>query len=440
MLEGLSKRLKESIEKVARSGIVDRDLVDSLVLDIQRSLLSADVNVDLVLRLSDQLKKDAMKPLPSGMSRKEHVIKLVYDELVKVLGEEEKTVSLRSKSILLAGLFGSGKTSTAAKIARYYQKKGLKPLLVACDTVRPAAYDQLRQLADSLDVGFYGEHDQKDSLKILSNALKLGGYDIVIVDSSGRSSLDDSMVREIQSLNSLLSRVSEEYEKILVIPADIGQSAKEQAAGFSSALGITDIVVTKLDATAKGGGALTACHETGAKVLFIARGETPEDLETYDPKKFVSRLLGFSDLSVLLEKAKASVDEKQAKKMIKGDFDLNDFYSQIESMQGVGSMSQILEMAGLGKLTKKAPDLDVQEGKMKKWKHILLSMTPVEKAQPDIINSPRIRRIASGAGVQESDVRILLNNYSKSKKMMKKISPGKLKRGGLGSVFRQFGI
>ncbi len=326
-------------------------------------------------------------------------------------------------------------TSTAAKLARFYQKRGLKPALVCCDTVRPAAYEQLKQLAEKIDVPFYGEKGKNDSSKVLKNALKKISADILVIDSSGRNALDQALVDEIKELNSIL----QPDEKILVIPADIGQAAKQQANAFHDALQITDVIVTKLDATAKGGGALTACYETGAKVKFITVGETVEDMELYDPEKFVARLLGMPDLETLLEKAKSAIDEKQAEKIIKGDFDLEDFYSQIEGMQKMGPLSGVFDMLGMGKMGSKF-DLDIQETKMKKWKYAIQSMTREEKANPDIINSSRVRRIANGSGLQDSDVRELIGNYNKAKKMMKKISPGKLKRGGMAGLFRQFGM
>jgi signal recognition particle subunit SRP54 len=424
------------MEKLARLGLVDSSAVDELVRDVQRSLISADVDVELVFQLSENIRKRSFEKIPAGLSRKEHVIKVVYEELTKILGEKKSEIQLKPKKVLLIGLFGSGKTTCASKLARFYQKKGLKPALICCDVVRPAAYEQLDQLAHKIDVPFFGIKGEKDSNKVLKDSLAKARADIIIVDSSGRSALDKDLIDEIKRLNEIL----QPDERILVIPADIGQAAREQANAFHDALGITDVIVTKMDATAKGGGALTACYETGAKVKFISVGETPEDLELYDPEKFVARLIGFPDLETLLEKARAVVDEKKAEKIIKGDFDMDDFYSQIESMQKMGPVSQMLDMMGMGKLGAKVPGgLDVQESKMKKWKFIIQSMTPEEKADPEIINSSRISRIAKGSGCSESEVRELFSNYSKIKKMMKKLSPGKLKRGGFGGIFKQFG-
>ncbi len=442
MLKGLSSKLRESLEKLAR-GNADKEAVEELLRDMQRSLISADVDVKLVFELTESIRKKCFEDMPPGMTRREHVIRVVYEELTRIMGGSKPDISLGRKKVLLAGLYASGKTSTAAKLARFYKKHGLRAALVACDTVRPAAYEQLQQLAGKIDVAFYGEKGEKDPSRILSNALRRLDEDVIIIDSSGRNALDESLIDEIKKINETTKKFmkpGEGMEKILVIPADIGQAAREQAASFHEALGITDVIVTKLDATAKGGGALTACSQTGAKVKFITVGETVDDLELYNPEKFVSRLIGFADLEGLLEKAKSAIDEEKAEKVIKGDFDIEDFYSQIEGMGKMGSMSQIMEMAGLGRMASKVPNMDVQQERMKKWKYAIQSMTREERANPDVINAPRVQRIAKGSGCAESEVRELLASYSKSKKMMKKLSPSKLKRGGMAGLFRQFGM
>lgn len=433
MLGELSSKLKSAVEKITRLGIVDKEAVEELVKDIQRSLISADVDVKLVFELSENIRKNAFVKLPEGLSRREHVIKVVYDELTRILGEEKSSVELKPKKILLVGLFGSGKTSTAAKLARYYQNHGLKASLVCCDTVRPAAYEQLDQLSKQIDAPFFGKKNENDSGKVLKEALKQIKTDIVIVDSSGRNALDRDLMNEIKNLNNILKP----DERILVIPSDIGQAAKEQAKAFHE-IGITDVIVTKLDATAKGGAAITACYETGAKVKFITVGEKVSALEEYDPKSFVARLLGFPDLETLLEKAKSALDVSKAQKIVTGEFTIDEFYEQIEGIGKMGSFSKIFDMMGLGKMEGKVPGgLDVQEEKMKRWRFAIQSMTLEEKADPSVINSSRIHRIAKGSGLSEHDVRELIASYTKVKKMMKKFSPSKMKRAGL---FKQFGF
>lgn len=436
MLGDLSSKLKTAIEKLSRSD-ADKEAVEELVKDIQRALISGDVDVSLVFELSESIRKKSSEKLPTGLTRREHVVKVVYDELTRILGEEKAPITLGQKKILLVGLFGSGKTTTAAKLAKYYKNKGLSVSLICCDTVRPAAFEQLQQLAASIDVPFYGKKGERDPSKVLKEVLKSIKSDVVIVDSSGRNALDKELMNEIRGIHEVFEKHdARPYEKILVIPADIGQAAKEQAHAFNQ-IGITDIIVTKLDATAKGGGAITACYETGAKVKFITVGEKTSDLEEYDPKRFVSRLLGFPDLETLLEKARQSIDEKKAAKVVSGDFTIEEFYEQIEGMQSMGSFSKILDMMGAGKLANKVPNMDVQQDKMKKWKFAIQSMTLEERANPDIINSSRVRRIATGCGLTEHEVRELISNYTKVKKMIKKMSPSKLKRSG---AFRQFGL
>jgi len=412
-----------------------KEAVEEALKDIQRALLEADVDVKLVFQMGENIKNSIKKEPPTGITRKEYTIKLIYEELTKVLGEKKSIVELKSKKILLAGLFGSGKTTTAAKLARFYQKKGLKTALVCADTFRPAAYEQLQQLAAKIDVSFYGEKNEKNAAKVVENALKKVKAEIIIVDTSGRNALDDELIKEIKDINNVLKA----DEKILIMPADIGQAAKEQAKAFHDALEITDIIVTKMDATAKGGGSLAASYETGAKVKFITTGETPENLQQYDPEKFAARLLGFPDLETLLEKSKEVVDQDKTEKMMKGEFDLEDFYDQIENVGKMGTFSQILDMMGLGKLSKNQ-DVDVQQDKMKKWKYIIQSMTKEERKNPALMNSSRVRRIADGSGNKDSDVRELVSQYNKMKKMMKMMNPNKMKRGQMGKLFKQFGM
>ena len=252
---------------------------------------------------------------------------------------------------------------------------------------------------------------------------KFSNRDIIIVDSSGRDALDSEMINEIK----LIEKELKPDEIILVIPADIGQAAMEQTKAFKQALNITSVIVTKLDATAKGGGALTACAASGAKIKFITVGERLDDIEQYNPKRFVARLIGFGDLETLLEKVKEITKPELAEKIITEHFDLNDFCEQIDGMQKIGPMEKILDMIGLP--TTKIPKdvLNVQESKMKKWKHILKSMTKQERSDPEIINSSRIKRIAKGSGSSEADVIELITSYKKVKKMIKLFKPSKLK-------------
>ena len=425
VLDKLGSALKETMRKIARRGFVDRELLEEMGRDIQRALLQSDVNVKLVFKLTKRIKERAFneKP-PSGLTQKEHVINIVYEELVKFLGGKTDFEAKPSR-ILLMGLFGSGKTTTCGKLAKFYQKRGFKVCLVACDTYRPAAYEQLMQIGEQIKVPVFGNPEEKDSSRVMKEALKKAEkYDVVIVDSSGRDALNPEMIEEIKNLNEILKP----DERILVIPADLGQKAEEQSNAFQDAVGITGVIITKLDGTAKGGGALSACAATGAKVKFIGTGEKLDALELFDAERFISQLIGFGDLKTLVEKAKEVGAEKTAEKIVSGKFTLEEFYEQIEQLQGMGSLSQITKMIpGFSKLGKKLPAnfLDVQEEKMKKFRFIIDSMTPEERRNPDIITGSRVARIAKGSGCKESEVKELLKMYKQSRKMMKIIKPGR---------------
>jgi signal recognition particle subunit SRP54 len=400
-------------------------------------LLQGDVDVALVAELSKDIKKRVLgeKP-PAGMTIKEHFVKILYDEFVKFLGREKGEIALKKQRILVIGLFGSGKTTTIGKIGKWFKTRGLTPAFVACDTHRPAAQEQLKQLAEKIGVNVYSQGEKPED--IAKNALK-AKEDILIFDSAGRDALDQELAKELKAMGEIIKP----DEVLLVIPADIGQAARKQAEEFNKLVGITGIVVTKLDGTAKGGGALVASAVSGAKIKFIGIGEKIDDLEAYDPQRFCSRLIGYGDIQGLLEKAKAAgVDEKSAKRMMEGKFTLLDFHEQIKSMQGMGSLSKVMEMVPGASGMKIPKDfLDIQEGKMKKWKFAIDSMTPEERENPDVIKIARVKRIAKGAGVTESDIRSLLKHFKQTKKIMKMTGGGKgLKRGPLSKLVKQFGL
>jgi len=426
VLEKLGSALKETMRKLAGRGFVDREVLDAMSLDIQRALLQSDVNVKLVFELTKKIKDRAFneKP-PSGLTQKEHVINIVYEELVSFLGGKAEEIEIKPSRILLMGLFGSGKTTTCGKLASFYKRKGFKVCMIAADTYRPAAYEQLVQIGEQIKVPVFGNPKEKDSRKVMKEALnKTEKYDVVIADSSGRDALNPEMIREIKELNEIFRP----EERILVIPADLGQKAEEQSLSFQKSVGITGVIITKMEGTAKGGGALSACSATGAKVKFIGIGEKLDALEKFDAERFISRLIGFGDLKTLIEKAKEVGAEKTAEKIVSGKFTLEDFYEQIGQLQGMGSLSQITKMIpGFSKLGKKLPANfeDMQEEKMKRFRFIIDSMTREEKIDPDVITSSRISRIAKGSGCKESEVRELLKLYKQSRKMMKMIKPGR---------------
>jgi len=439
VLDKLGSGLKETFRKIAGLGIVDREAVERIVRDLQRTLIQSDVDVRIVLEMSQNIKNKILKGKPpKGITLKEYFIKTLYDEIVNLLGKESGKLSLKKQRILLIGLFGCGKTTTCGKLALWFKKRGLSPALIACDTHRAAAQDQLKQIGKKLDIHVYSEGKKPES--IAKNAMK-AKENILIFDSAGRDALDSKLAKELKNLGKIIKP----DEVFLVIPADIGQAARKQSEEFNKIVGITGLIVTKLDGTAKGGGALAASTVSGSNVRMIGIGEKLEDFEEYDPQRFVSRLIGYGDIQGLLEKAKEAGAEETAKKLMEGRFTLNEFYEQLGSLQKMGSLSSITSMIPgfSGAMAKKIPKnfLDVQEDKMKRWKFIIDSMTPKEREDPDVIKVSRVQRIAKGSGTTQPEVRELIKNYRQIKKVLKMTGGGKaFKRGPLAKLAKQFGL
>lgn len=429
--------LKDRIRSFAGRSLADEEAVEELVKDIQRALLRADADVQMVQELSDSIRDEALKKdIPSGLTRKEHVLNIVYDHLVAFLGEEQPDVDLGPQRILLLGLFGAGKTTTAGKLADFYRKRGLKPGLIAADVHRPAAHQQLEQNAEKVDAAFYGEEDNDDAAEIVRNGVRALDADVIIVDSAGRDSMNDELRDELQEIEQAL----QPDNSYLVIPADIGQAAKEQAETFNDAVGIDGVVVTKMDASAKGGGALSSTAATDAPVVFLGTGEDMDDLELYDPEDFVGDLLGEPDIGAIVEKAEEAIDEDAAERFMEGEFTMEDFYEQMHSMTDAGMLDQVLDQLPFSK--DKLPDnaLEVQEEKLEQYHAIMQSMTPAEKQDPKMVNKSRADRIAQGAGVERGDVREMIKQYRQAKNMMDKMSGSDMKRGGMKNIMQQLGI
>jgi signal recognition particle subunit SRP54 len=399
---------------------VDEKLIKEVTRDIQRALLQADVNVKLVLDLTKEVERRSLteKP-PAGMSSREHVIKIIYEELVKILGEQ-RAIPLSRQTIIMVGLYGQGKTTTAGKLGRYFHKKGLKVGLIAADVHRPAAYDQLKQIGDKLGIPVYGIRDAKDATKIVSEGLReFSGTDVIIIDTSGRHALEDDLIEEIKDV----AKIARSDERILVLDASTGQQAGPQAKAFHDAVGVTSVILTKMDGTAKGGGALSAVAQTKAPIVFIGTGEHLEDLDPFEPARFISRLLGMGDVQSLLEQAQESMTEEEAlettKKIMAGRFTLKEMYDQMEMLTKMGPLKKLVSMLpGMPGLTDK---IDVEESQQRLWKYrvIMDSMTEAEMEDPRIIKSTRILRIAKGSGVDPKDVRELLRQYNVSKRAVK---------------------
>ena len=440
VLDKLGDSLKSTLKKIASSIFVDDRLINELVKDIQRALLQADVNVQLVFDLTSKIKERIKKEeTPSGLTKKEHLINIVYDELVNFLGKEQYKIEPKEKpfKMMLVGLFGSGKTTTAGKLAKYFAKRGNKVALLGLDVHRPAAMEQIEQVAKQANVPCFIKKNEKSPVSIYDGYKdELKKYDIVIIDTSGRDALSKDLIEEIEKLNELIKP----NENLLVISADIGQAAQKQAEQFHKSCNISGVIVSKMDGTAKGGGALTACAVSGAPIKFIGVGEKIDDLEHFNPKGFVGRLLGMGDLEALLEKAKEAIKEEDAedlgKKFLKGEFNLIDLYEQMSAMKKMGSLQKIVEMIpGFSSLQLPKEMLDVQEEKLEKWKIAMMSMTKKELEDPEIITVERIDRISKGSGIPTSTIRELIKQYHQSKKLVKMFKGSK---GDMSKMMKKF--
>ncbi len=431
VLEGLGDSLRSTLKKIANAGQIDEKLVKEVIRDIQRALLQADVNVKLALKLSRAIEKRALeeKP-PAGMTSREHVVRIVYDELVNVLGEPRE-LKLKGQTIMMVGLYGQGKTTTCGKLSKYFQKKGLKVGLIAADVHRPAAYDQLKTLAEQSGAPFYGEKGSKDAAGIVTRGIPIlkQKADVVIVDTAGRDKLEEGLIEEMKDI----FRIAKPDEKFLVMDAQVGQQAGPQARAFHEAVGVSGVIITKLDGTAKGGGALSAVSETKAPVMFLGVGEKIDDLEKFEPARFISRLLGMGDIQTLLEKAQEAVEDEEeaeaaAKRIMSGKFSLVDMRQQMEMLQNMGPLSKVFDMIpGLGNMKGKMsnPQMEATQKKLQEFKVIMGSMTREELEHPDLLKVSRIRRISRGAGVDPAEVKALLKYYDTSRKAMKGLTANK---------------
>ncbi|PIO07554.1 signal recognition particle protein [Candidatus Pacearchaeota archaeon CG10_big_fil_rev_8_21_14_0_10_34_12] len=426
MLEKLGDVLRKATDKIANAIFLDKNIVDSIIKDLQRALIEADVNVLLVKELTDKVKKAAYDERLKEIDKKEHVIKLLHDELLKLLGEKkELKIQKGQNRIMLLGLYGAGKTTTIAKLGNYFAKRGNKVVLVGLDVHRPAASEQLKQMAEKNKLSYFIDSKEKSAEKVWKKYKKsIKEYNVVLIDTAGRHNLDEELISEIKGLDKEIKPT----EIILVMPADIGQAAKAQARDFASAMKISGVIITRMDSTAKGGGALTACAETNAGVMFITTGEKINDIEVFNPERFLSRLLGMGDLQGLIEKIKSATDEKKQKKIEEkiqdGKLSLEDVVEQVKSMNSLGGFEKIKDLIpGFSGIGKKIPEnlLGLQQEKISKWEHIIKSLTQEEKENPEIIEkqTSRISRIAKGAGVNNSDIRSLLKQYNMLNDMIK---------------------
>ena len=418
VLDSLGKSLRGVLQKIARGSTVDEALLNEVVRDIQRALLQADVNVQLSLELTQRVRKRATeeKP-PAGASLRDFLIRIIYEEIRGILGKE-RTFELRPRKILLAGLFGQGKTTTAGKLARYFQKKGVRVGLVAADVHRPAAVDQLEQLSKKVGCDFYAHRGETRAEVIVSEALaRFPPHLAVIVDTAGRSGIDQDLIQELARVRQVL----QPDETLLVLDAAMGQSAGRSAAAFHEAVGLTGVILTKLDGSAKGGGALSAVAVSGAPIVFIGTGEHLDELERFDPTRFVSRLLGMGDIQTLLERFEELEDkagaEKAAEHLMSGKFTLKDMRAQLESLGQMGPFAKLMSLfPAMGGAKINDQQMQDTQSRLRRFRAILDSMNEEEMLDPHLIKSDRVHRIAKGSGQKPQEVRALLRYYDATRK------------------------
>ena len=424
-LEGLSRGIFRSLGLLKSKSRLDEEELREMTRSLRRALQEADFNIrqtkEIVDRMESRLRDDERRP---GLTVQTQAMNILYTELVRILGPPAE-FQPRGATLLLVGLYGQGKTTTTAKLAEWYRRKhGLRVAVIEADVHRPGAYAQLSQLLEETTVQVYGEPDEKDAVTIVRNGLKAcASADLVIIDTAGRHQLDDELVVELEHI-AALTRATDRW---LVIDAQVGQAAGPVAASFHDLAGVTGIVITKLDGTARGGGALSAVAATGAPIVHIGVGERVQDLEKFESDRFISRLLGMGDIQGLIDLAPEDLDQEEAmrltQRLMSGRFTLNDMYKQMEMMSKVGTIDKLISflpgsmLGGMGAMSKSQKE--AMQANLDRYRTIMDSMTGWEKNEPAKIKVDRIRRIARGAGVREKDVRELIGQWNRSRKMMK---------------------
>ena len=428
VLDDLGSSLRGTLDKLRGKSRLSEEDIEEIVKEIQRSLLSADVDVSLVMELSDNIKERSLEEEPpAGTPARDFVLRIVYEELVDLIGESTE-LPLEEQTILLAGLQGSGKTTSAAKMAWWFSTKGLRPAVIQTDTFRPGAYEQAEEMAGRAEVDYYGNPDSEDPVEIARKGLEeTSEADVHIVDTAGRHALEEDLIDEIEQIEGVVDPDT----SLLVLDAAIGQGAKDQAQQFDESIGIDGVVITKLDGTAKGGGALTAVDQTDSSIAFLGTGEEVQDVERFEPDGFISRLLGMGDLGQLAERVERAMqqtdieddEEWDPEDMLTGQFTLNDMQKQMEAMNNMGPLDQVMDMIpGFGGGIKdQLPDdaMDVTQERMRTFSVIMDSMTETEKEYPKAIGADQIERIARGSGTSEDQVRELLQQYKMMERTIK---------------------
>lgn len=432
MFESLGDRLQNALHKIKGYGKITEDNISDMMREIRLALLEADVNYQVVKEFTNTVKEKALgEEVQKSIKPGDLFVKIVKDELTELLGGESAPLNMNGNpaTLMLVGLQGSGKTTTIGKLANFLRKKNSKkPLLVACDVYRPAAIDQLKQLGKQLNIEVY-EEGKKDPVEISKNAIsyaKENGYDYVLIDTAGRLHIDEELMEELQNINSEIKS----QEVLLVIDSMMGQDAINVIKGFNDSLKLTGVILTKLDGDTRGGVALSVRHLTNVPIKFIGVSEKLDGLENFDPERMAGRILGMGDIISLVEKATEVIDEEEAmsaaKKMQSGKFDLEDFLKQMKQIKKLGPLENLIKMLpGAKKMGLTNVNIDPKQ--LAHVEAIILSMTPKERRNPDIIKASRKTRIAKGCGLSVQEVNKLLMQFEQMKKMMKQMSNGNFK-------------
>ena len=432
MFESLGDRLQNAVSKIKGYGKITEDNISEMMREIRLALLEADVNYQVVKEFTNNVKEKALgEEVKRSIKPGDMFVKILNDELTELLGGEEKPLNLKGNpaTLMLVGLQGSGKTTTIGKLANYLRKKhAKKPLLVACDVYRPAAIDQLKQLGKQLNIEVY-EEGKNNPVEIAKNAInyaKENKYDYVLIDTAGRLHVDEELMEELENIRKEVSP----DEILLVIDAMMGQDAINVITGFNDKLPLTGVILTKLDGDTRGGVALSVRHLTNVPIKFIGVSEKLDGLDSFDPKRMAGRILGMGDIVSLVEKATEAIDEKEAekaaKKMQSGKFDLEDFLNQMKQIKKLGPLENLIKLIpGASKMGLNNINIDPKQ--MAHIEEIILSMTPAERRNPDIIKASRKTRIAKGCGLSVQEVNKLLTQFDQMKKMMKQFTNGKFK-------------
>ena len=432
MFDSLSDRLERAFKVLKGQGKITDINVAETMKEVRKALLDADVSYKIAKEFTDKVKAKALgMDVLKAVSPSQMMVKITYDELIELMGTAAEDININANPavILMAGLQGSGKTTHAAKLANMLKnKRHRKPLLVAGDVYRPAAIDQLKVLGEQLDVPVYTEPDSKKPVEIAKNAVayaKANGLDVVIVDTAGRLAVDEEMMEEIGNIKEAVNP----HEILFVVDAMTGQDAVNTAKAFNDKLNFDGVILTKMDGDTRGGAALTIKAVVNKPIKFIGTGEKMEALDVFHPDRMAERILGMGDIRSFVETAQAQFDEEEAaklqKKLAKNQFDFNDFLNQIQQIKKMGNVKELMGMIpGMGKAVR---DLDIDDNAFKSGEAIILSMTPEERQNPDIINGSRKKRIANGSGTDIQEVNRLVKQFYDTRKMMKMVNSGKAK-------------